>query len=124
MNFLEFEIEQLQNTGDWRSEKSSDHLNDDRNADAAETLRMIVQELRSGVEAEPEFERFSAICTFVFEEASADESEGLVVIERWNEYRSRIGFDHHPSSAKEYLGDLIKIALDAAPALDYLKPPA
>jgi hypothetical protein len=39
---------------------------------------------------------------------------------RWNEYRSRIGFDNFPDSAEEYLIDLVEIAREAAPSAPYL----
>jgi hypothetical protein len=114
---LEIEANELEGTAWWRSQKAREFPNDKRNAEAAERLTRLAQELRST--KAPIVGRFTVISDFVFREGD-DDDEGMELARRWNEYRSRIGFDNFPDSAEEYLTDLVEIAREAAPSAPYL----
>jgi len=119
---LEDEAINLENAADWRSEKDGQYPDDERNTEAAEICSKLASELRV-LGKTPEAKRFEAIENFIFREASqGEDDDALRVSERWNEYRGRIGFDHFPGSAKEYLDDLMRIACEVVPAAEYLVP--
>ena|SRR6478672_3998221 len=111
---------ELENTAEWRSEKTEQFPDDPRNAEAADLLMKVAANLRS-IDGTPEAKRFEALHDFVFAEGTLDEtSDAFRLCERWNEYRSRIGFDHYPDSGKEYLDDLMDIAFETLPSTRYL----
>ena len=111
---------ELETTAEWRSEKTEQFPDDPRNAEAADLLMKVAANLRS-IDGTPEAKRFEALHDFVFAEGTLDEtSDAFRLCERWNEYRSRIGFDHYPDLGKEYLDDLMDIAFETLPSTRYL----
>jgi hypothetical protein len=119
----EWLVNELESTAQWRQEKAEQYPDDERNAEASKILHQLAEELRS-LPATPEYNRYSAIHDFIFAEGDdSEDTNSHRVAERWNEYRGRIGFNNFPSSAKEYLNDLIEIACEVCPAAEYLMPP-
>jgi hypothetical protein len=111
---------ELENTADWRSEKAEEYPNDPRNTEVAEPLTKLAADLRS-IEGNSEATRFEALHNFVFrQDDTAQHFDPLPVVERWNGYRGRIGFDNFRESPKEYLNDLTKIAREIIPSPIYV----
>jgi hypothetical protein len=112
--------EELESVSEWRSQKAAQYRDDSRNTEAAELLTKLAEELRRLGDT-PELTKFRALYEFVIHDCDKDgENEISEVCRRWAEYRSRIGFDHFPSSAQEYVRDLVEIVHEAAPSAAYL----
>jgi hypothetical protein len=99
-----FEVEQLERAAEWRLRKVDADPSDEKSAVAAKHLERLAKDVRR-LRGSPLFQEYLAICNWL------GESDGITdFMERANDYRSRIGFDHWPENGETYLRALVDLA--------------
>lgn len=104
------EVMELESTAHWRSEKAALYPEDGRNAAAQVHLLKLAAQLRD-IAGSPKAIIFETFQDFVF--SDNEEENPVEVVSLWGEYRSRIGFNRFPSTAEEYLDELMELAREA-----------
>jgi hypothetical protein len=104
---VEFEIEAVQGTAYWRSQKAAEFPDDARNAEAERVLLSIAESLK-GIRESPKAKIFERFHDLIF--AGTETDNPSEVSRLWDEYRREIGFRRFPDSGEEYLDDLMALA--------------
>lgn len=105
------EVMELEDAARWRGEKAIQWPDDGRNAQAQVNLTELASKLR-GIAGSPKAVAFEALHDFIF--SGADTDNPVEVVRLWSEYRSGIGFRIFPTTAEEYIDQLMELARDAS----------
>jgi hypothetical protein len=110
---IEDEAEQLEFQAEFRAQKAVEYSRDERNANAAAHLLVLVKQMRElkGTDLGNQFQHAQCL-------AYNDAVGSYNITVEWERYRSGIGFHNFPQTAADYVRDVMKIMRDGSPETD------